>query len=107
MSYQQHRRPTNPEFDPSQVHANGSKIHGTIRCPHRCDVCSNGGHHWIECSLDPDCVSEDEDDGFDDVVRFDNANGTEHRLAFYSCKHCDAWAEHDAFDDDDEQEAGS
>lgn len=103
----QKRRPTNPEFDPTQVHANGSKIHGTIRCPHRCGGCPSGEHHWTEYSLDPSIIPDGHGDDFDSVVRFDKANGTEHVLGFYSCKHCDAWAEHDTFDDDDEEGASS
>lgn len=98
------RRPTNPAYNPSDVHASGSKIHGTIHCPHRCSACTSGAHHWMEYGCDPEDVRDGDD--FDIVLRFDKANGTEHLLGFYACKHCTAWAEYDAFDDlDDDEDA--
>lgn len=85
------------------------RLHGPPRCLLSCSVC-DGDHHWIEDSVVPE-----EDDFFDPealhpvekaVLAYDREHGTEHRLAFYGCKHCPAWAECDYVWDTQDGEDG-
>jgi hypothetical protein len=66
-------------------------VHGPEKCPAgACSECE-GHHHWIEVAVDPDNPGE-----YKDHPAFKEF------LCFYSCKHCDAWAEMEDMSDCDE-----
>lgn len=89
-----HTRPTNPEYtgDPHP----DPRVHGTEVCPHRCEVCPDGRHHWVESGFDPDDPyygSEDDPDREQNsAIR---AAGEMNAAAHFVCKHCPTWAECD------------
>lgn len=97
-------RATNPRHDPNVPHPN-PMVHGPAQCPHRCGTCEHGEHHWIETGFDPEDTDPDVADDHAAVREYDRINGTEHGLAYYGCKHCPAWAEHDTFDDEMDEES--
>lgn len=75
------------------------RLHGPATCPvapRGCETC-RGSHHWIEASVDPGADPNDPDPNLSPADRavlvHDRQHGTEHALAYYGCKHCDAWAE--------------
>lgn len=75
------------------------RLHGPPRCPRApagCEACS-GFHHWLDSGFDPEnasyCTEENLLSGERAVLDYDREHGTEHALAFFGCKHCDAWAE--------------
>jgi hypothetical protein len=71
------------------------RLHGPKRCPRApagCEACE-GYHHWLEHGFDPSEEPPEEDSQALAVLAYDREHGTDHALAFYGCKHCDAWAE--------------
>lgn len=63
----------------------GLKSGGPEQCPKPCGVCEGVGHHWIDVCPNPDDVN--------DQNLQHEAFKTHGLLAWYGCKHCDAWAE--------------
>lgn len=58
---------------------------GPETCPKPCGVCEGDEHHWIDVCPNPD-DSDDEDLAHEAYAK----HGL---LAWYACKHCEAWIE--------------
>lgn len=107
-------RPTSPLYT-GAPHPD-PRVHGPEFCPHRCDGCPDGRHHWLDDGIyedewgesdprHPDTEADASDDPHHALVKaFDREHGTEHRYGFYGCKHCDAWAEFEFIEDQEDDE---
>lgn len=89
-----HARPTNPAYT-GAAHPD-KRVHGPEICPHRCSVCEDGRHHWMENGFDPsDPYYGSADDPDRDLHNAIKAAGEMQAAAHYACKHCPAWCECD------------
>ncbi len=66
---------------------------GPRKCPRPCGVCEGGDHHSMDVCPNPD---DPDDEGLRHEAYKDHD-----LLAWYDCKHCDAWVE-DVDDAEDE-----
>lgn len=86
-------RATNPAYTGRQ-HPD-PRVRGPEVCPHRCDGCPDGLHHWCDKGFDPDDPyygsADDPDAPLHAAVLA--AGGPDLAAAFYACKHCDAWCD--------------
>jgi hypothetical protein len=61
-------------------------------CPAQCSECEGGNHHWIDVAPDPDDAADE---------RLTHPAYVNHDLpSWYECKHCSAWSEDAAVEEE-------